>query len=238
MSVADLLNEFDAVCLTVGARYPRDLQVPGRELNGIHFAVDFLRQQNKTVHGDPIPTEEQISAKDKHVVVIGGGDTGSDCVGTSIRQGAKSVMQLEILPKPPVDRPAHQPWPLWATVYKTSSSHKEGCERKFAVSTKAIHGSEGQVTRIDCVEVEWDTGKWSVENARSGWFGIPTRCGFNSTGNGLCTSCHGRTCRGPRCPYNNPSKYCHGWSIHDERGWCLCSRGLVKRRILSGMGYL
>jgi glutamate synthase (NADPH) small chain len=165
MTVSELQKEFDAVCLTIGARYPRDIMVAGRELNGIHFAVDFLRQQNKTVHGDLLLDSEQISAKDKHVVVIGGGDTGADCVGTSNRHGAKSITQLEILPQPPEDRPDHQPWPLWATVYKTSTSHKEGSERKFAVSTKEFQGIDDQVNKLKCVEVEWtqENGAWSMQ---------------------------------------------------------------------------
>jgi glutamate synthase (NADPH/NADH) small chain len=151
----DLLEDFDAICLTIGAREPRDLPVPGRDLDGIHFAVDFLRQQNKAVRGDQIPPDDRINAEGKHVIVIGGGDTGADCVGTSVRQGAKSITQLEILPKPPTNRPAHQPWPLWPTVYRTSTSHKEGCVRLFGVATQAFLGVGGRVSELQCVKVEW-----------------------------------------------------------------------------------
>lgn len=164
MSLAELREEFDAICLTIGARHPRDLSIPGRDFNGIHFAVDFLRQNNKAVRGDQFPAEEWINAKDKHVVVIGGGDTGADCVGTSNRQGAKSITQLEILPEPPVKRPPHQPWPLWPTVYRMSTSHKEGCVRRFSVATKEFESVNGQVSGLQCVEVEWtqENGRYSM----------------------------------------------------------------------------
>ena len=161
VTLDELRAEYDAICLTVGARHARDLPIPGRNLDGIYFATEFLKQQNEAVSGNQIPGQTQISAKDKHVVVIGGGDTGSDCVGTSNRHGAKSITQLEILPEPPANRPAHQPWPLWPTVYRMSTSHKEGCERKFCVASKSFDGVDGRVTALQCVEVEW-----TVENGR------------------------------------------------------------------------
>ncbi len=144
----ELMKEYDAVCIAIGARKPRDLLIEGRELDGIHFAVDYLTQQNRAVAGVKIPSEERILATDKHVIVIGGGDTGSDCVGTANRQGAKSVTQLEILPKPPDQRAADNPWPLWANVYKTSSSHKEGCQRHFSATTKKFSGENGKVQEL------------------------------------------------------------------------------------------
>jgi len=129
ISGKQLLNDFDAVCLAIGAEQPRDLPVEGRNLQGVYFAMEFLRQQNKVVRGHVFSDKERISANGKKVLVIGGGDTGSDCVGTSIRQGAVSVMQIEILPKPPAHKNPDTPWPFYPNILKTSSSHEEGCER-------------------------------------------------------------------------------------------------------------
>ena len=157
----ELQEEFDAICLTIGARHARDLSIPGRDLDGIHFAVDFLKQQNQRVGGEEISSQNQLNATDKHVVVIGGGDTGADCVGTSNRHKAKSITQIEILPEPPTSRPPDQPWPVWPRIYRTSSSHKEGCERKFSIATKAFNGIDGHVRGLQCVEVEW-----TLENGR------------------------------------------------------------------------
>ncbi len=151
----DLLNEYDAVCLAIGALKPRDLAVKGRELKGVHFAMEFLTQQNKVVRGINIPGEERIIATDKNVLVIGGGDTGSDCVGTSTRHRAKNILQVEILPKPPEERSFDNPWPYWANILRTSSSHEEGCERKWNISTKRFIGKEGKVKQVEIVEVEW-----------------------------------------------------------------------------------
>jgi glutamate synthase (NADPH/NADH) small chain len=150
-----LLSEFDAVCLACGAMDPRDLPAEGRTLNGIFFAMDFLRQQNKVVSGEIIPDKIRISAKDKKVLVIGGGDTGSDCVGTSIRQKAKSVTQIEILAKPALKRGDDNPWPYWPNTLRTSSSHLEGCERRWSLATKRFVGKNGNLTGVEVVRVEW-----------------------------------------------------------------------------------
>jgi glutamate synthase (NADPH/NADH) small chain len=150
-----LLNEFDAVCLACGAMDPRDLQVNGRDLKGIHFAMDFLRQQNKVNSGENIPETMRISAKDKKVLVIGGGDTGSDCVGTSIRQKADSVTQIEILAKPALKRSDDNPWPYWPNTLRTSSSHLEGCERRWSLATKRFIGANGNLTGVEVVQVGW-----------------------------------------------------------------------------------
>jgi len=150
IGTAELLARYDAVVVCVGARVPRDLPVPGRDLGGIHFAMTFLQQQNQRVAGDTVASGVAILATGKHVVVIGGGDTGSDCVGTSIRQGAASVTQLELMPKPPLVRVPENPWPAWPLVLRTSSSQEEGCARDFAVMTKvfAADASGARVARL------------------------------------------------------------------------------------------
>lgn len=152
---SELLKDFDAVCLTIGAMKPRGLTVDGADLKGIHFAMDFLTQQNKTNRGISIPDSQRITATGKHVVVIGGGDTGSDCVGTSVRQGAKSVRQIEIMPKPPEVRNPDNPWPYWANIIRYSSSHEEGCERQWCISTRQCIGEKGVVKKLEVVEVDW-----------------------------------------------------------------------------------
>ena len=154
-----LLAEFDAIILAGGAETPRDLPVPGRELAGVHFAMEFLPQQNKINAGDTL--SEQILATDKQVVVIGGGDTGSDCVGTSNRHGARSVTQFEVMPEPPVQENKSMTWPYWPLKLRTSSSHEEGCARDFAVSTKAFIGENGRVRALKVVRVEWQNGRMS-----------------------------------------------------------------------------
>lgn len=156
ISVADLLAGYDAVCLAMGAEVPRDLNVEGRDLHGVHFALELLQQQNRVNAGAKIPSSARISAKGKNVLVIGGGDTGSDCVGTAHRQGALSVTQIEIMPKPPVgDNPA-TPWPYWPVVLKTSSSHEEGCDRRWLLDTRRfIPDEKGNVSEVEVEEVEW-----------------------------------------------------------------------------------
>jgi glutamate synthase (NADPH) small chain len=151
-----LVNEHDAVIVAGGAELPRDLPVPGRELSGIHFAMEFLPQQNRVVAGDTVPS--QLMATGKHVVVIGGGDTGSDCVGTSNRHGAKSVTQFELLPQPPEREDKPIVWPYWPIKLRTSSSHEEGCKRDWAVATKRFEGRNGKVERLVAARVEWQKG--------------------------------------------------------------------------------
>jgi glutamate synthase (NADPH/NADH) small chain len=161
-----LLGKFDAVVLTGGSEHSRDLEVPGRELDGVHFAMTFLPQQNKRNAGDVIPEEIALSAQGKHVIVIGGGDTGSDCIGTSFRQGALSVTQLEILPRPPEKENKGLTWPDWPNKLRTSSSQEEGAIRDWSVSTRSIEGSNGKVTAVNCVRVDWKqtgNGRWQME---------------------------------------------------------------------------
>jgi glutamate synthase (NADPH/NADH) small chain len=149
-----LLQDFDAVVLSGGAEHPRDLPIPGRELDGIHFAMDFLPQQNRRVSGEPLGDVKPILAEGKHVVVIGGGDTGSDCIGTSIRQGAASVTNFEIMPAPPAKENKQLTWPDWPLKLRTSSSHEEGAERDFAVMTQKLTGENGRVKVLHCVRVD------------------------------------------------------------------------------------
>jgi len=166
ISKDELLKEFDAVVLAVGAENPRNLPVEGRDLEGVHYAMDFLTRQNKIVAGQKLPEDDVISAKGKNVLVIGGGDTGSDCVGTSIRQQAKSVTQIEILPKPGEKRGDKDPWPYWPNILRTSSSHEEGCERRWSLSTKRFIGEKGKLKQVEVVQVEWEkdeTGRFRMK---------------------------------------------------------------------------
>ena len=156
ISTNQIIDTFDAVSICIGSEVARNLEVKGRNLKGIHFAMDFLSQQNDMVAGKTISKDILISAKGKKVLVIGGGDTGSDCVGTSNRQGATSVHQLELLPQPPVNENKQLTWPNWPMKLRTSSSHQEGCERQWSILTKSFEGNEnGEVTKLICVEVEW-----------------------------------------------------------------------------------
>ncbi len=161
----ELRARHDAIVLTVGATQPRDLPIPGRELAGIHFAMDFLPQQNKRNLGDAIPHETSISARGRRVVILGGGDTGSDCLGTSNRQGALSVHQFELLPMPPARRTPEMPWPEWPMILRTSTSHEEGVIRDWSINTKRFSGEHGQVKRLHGVRLKWkrDNGRMLME---------------------------------------------------------------------------
>lgn len=172
-----LKKDFDAIVICIGAGQPRDLKVEGRELKGVHFALEFLQQQNHVNRGDDVKDKDLITATGKHVLVIGGGDTGSDCVGTSNRQKASNIMQIEIMPKPPVDRAPGNPWPYWPMVLKTTSSHKEGCDRRWSLSTKRFIGDEkGNVKKAELVEVEWvkdeATGRMQMKEKEGSAFQI------------------------------------------------------------------
>jgi len=174
--VSKLMEEYDAVVLAGGSEKPRDLPVPGRDLEGVHYAMDFLRQSNKRVAGDEIPEEQAILATDKHVIVIGGGDTGSDCIGTSNRQGALSVTQLEILPQPPEKENKETTWPNWPNKMRTSSSQEEGCERMWSVGTKELIGENGVVKAIRCIKVDWtqdEAGNWAMSEVEGSEFELP-----------------------------------------------------------------
>ena len=150
-----LLTEFDAVCLACGSTQPRDLPAPGRELDGVHFAMDYLTQQNRLNAGQPIPEGERISAEGKRVVILGGGDTGADCLGTAHRQGAEIVQQYELLAEPPPQRAAGNPWPEWPLILRTSAAHEEGGVRDYGILTKAFSGRDGKLEKLHAVRVEW-----------------------------------------------------------------------------------
>src|SRR5689334_15206779 len=164
VKVEDLRRDFDAIVLCGGATQPRDLNVPGRELSGIYPAMTYLTQQNKRNLGDGVATEQIIEAKDKHVIILGGGDTGADCLGTAVRQGCKSVKQFELLPRPPESRTNEMPWPYWPMIFRTSSAHEEankiagGEIRDFAINTKSFSGENGQVKKLHAIRLEWGKG--------------------------------------------------------------------------------
>ena len=177
LSAADLRHNFDAVLLCTGAEQARELPIPGRELAGIHQAMEFLPQSNRRVAGDAVPAAEEILAAGRHVVVLGGGDTGSDCVGTSHRQGAKSVTSIELLVRPPARRDASTPWPQWPFMYRSSSSHDEGGRRDFAVMTKRFSGSQGRVEKLHAARLAYGepdaSGRRPFEEVPGSEFEIP-----------------------------------------------------------------
>ena len=184
ISPKQLRQNFDAVLLAAGSEVPRDLPVPGRELEGVYFAMEFLPQQNKVNADDKVP--DQITVTGKHVVVIGGGDTGSDCVGTSNRQGAKSILQLELMPKPPVEENKPLTWPDWPNKLRTSSSHDEGCERRWSTTTKEFRGENGKLKSMVIAEVEWKkdpaTGQMKMSEVPGSEKEIPAEAVFLAMG--------------------------------------------------------
>jgi glutamate synthase (NADPH/NADH) small chain len=160
INAGDLLKDFDAIVLCAGATQPRPLPIPGCDLKGVHYAMEFLSQQNKRVAGDKFMRKDEILATDKHVIVIGGGDTGSDCIGTSNRHGAKSITQIELLAKPPAARADDNPWPQWPMIVRTSSSHEEGCERYWSILSKEFIGDKkGNVNALKVVDIKWEVDK-------------------------------------------------------------------------------
>jgi glutamate synthase (NADPH/NADH) small chain len=151
----ELLSQYDALCLTGGATWARDLDVPGRDLRGVHFAMDYLPMQNRCVAGEEIPASGFISAKGKKVIILGGGDTGADCLGTAIRQGAKEIYQYELLPKPPAERAVDNPWPTWPNIYRVSAAHEEGGIRDYSIQTRGLSGKDGELKKLHAVRVEF-----------------------------------------------------------------------------------
>jgi glutamate synthase (NADPH/NADH) small chain len=169
-----LTAQFDAVCLTGGATQPRDLDVPGRDLKGVHFAMEYLPLQNRRNEGDEIPDDIFITAKDKRVIILGGGDTGADCLGTVHRQGASEVLQYELLPRPPDERPESNPWPLWPNIYRVSSAHEEGGVRDYSILTKRLSGENGVLKKLHAVRVEFisENGRQSMRETPGSEFEV------------------------------------------------------------------
>ncbi|MCD7709995.1 MAG: glutamate synthase subunit beta [Porphyromonadaceae bacterium] len=166
--LAKMLSDYDAICVAIGSGEPRNLHVEGRDLKGVYFALELLKQQNRLIAGDKVNPEELISAKGKKVLIIGGGDTGSDCVGTAIRQGAESVLQIEIMPQPPVGKNPDTPWPNFPQILKTTSSHKEGCERRWSLDTVRFIGENGILKQVEVAPVTWTkdkNGRMSAQRA-------------------------------------------------------------------------
>ena len=183
--ISDLQDEFDAIAICIGSEVPRDLDIPGRNLSGVHFAMDFLTQQNDRIAGKEIKSEIEINAKNKNVIVIGGGDTGSDCVGTSNRQGAKSVYQLELLSEPPEHENKALTWPNWPMKLRTSSSHQEGCDRKWSILTKSFGEDNGKINKLNCVQVEWKSnkqGRMEMKEIKGSDFSLKTDLVFLAMG--------------------------------------------------------
>jgi glutamate synthase (NADPH/NADH) small chain len=175
-----LLKDFDAIALTGGSEDPRNLEVPGRELDGVHYAMRFLTEQNRRNSGETLIEDNEIMVTGKHVIVIGGGDTGSDCVGTARRQGAASITQMEIMPQPPEKENKDLTWPNWPMKLRTTSSHEEGCERDWSIATKAFTGKKGILTAIKCVRLDWSNGK--MEEVPGSEFELPCDYAFLAMG--------------------------------------------------------
>ena len=175
--VDELSSQFDAVCLTGGSTHARDLPVPGRELSGIHLAMDYLPQQNRIQAGESIAPEQRITAEGKRVIILGGGDTGADCLGTAHRQGAELVSQFELLPEPPKERGWNNPWPQWPNILRLSGAHEEGGIRDYDILTKSFSGSNGRVEKLHAVRVEWtpgENGRYNMEEAPGSEFEVET----------------------------------------------------------------
>ncbi len=237
-----LSGEFDAIVLAGGSEAPRDLSVPGRELEGIHFAMDFLRASSKVVQGVRGAEAGLISAADKDVIVIGGGDTGSDCIGTSTRHGAKSVTQLEILPKPPDKENKDLTWPLWPNKLRTSSSQEEGCERIWSVATQAfLADASGQLCGLRVVKLDWvrnTDGRWQMTEVKGSEAGAQGRPG--AAGDGLLApgpSGHARgPAGGPRPPGQRQGEHGRGQRLSDLGLQGLLGRGHAPGSVPGGLG--
>ncbi len=233
ISPEELRQQFDAVVLTGGAEQSRDLPVPGRDLDGIHFAMEFLPQQNKVNAGDKV--KGQLRADGKHVIVIGGGDTGSDCVGTSNRHGALSVTQFELMPQPPEQEDKPMTWPYWPYKLRSSSSHEEGCDREFAISTKEFVGENGKVTGLKTVHVEWKDGKMARgagQRARLSRRPRAARHGFRQPRRKHSGGLRRRQGRTRQCQGDHRLRR---WVRH-ERARRVCCRRYAARPVARGVG--
>ena len=185
MMIKDLQDQFHAIAICIGSEVPRDLDIPGRNLSGVYFAMEFLTQQNDRIAGKKINSEIEINAKNKNVIVIGGGDTGSDCVGTSNRQGAKSIYQLELLSEPPESENKALTWPNWPMKLRTSTSHQEGCDRKWSILTKSFGEEDGKINKLNCVQVEWKSnneGRMEMKEIKGSEFSLEADLVFLAMG--------------------------------------------------------
>ena len=225
----ELLDNFDSVILCCGSEKPRELPVPGRELDGIHFAMDFLPQQNKRNEGDTIPEDIAITAKDKNVLIIGGGDTGSDCLGTSLRQGAKKVYQFELLDQPPEERASNNPWPQWPAIMYISSSHEEAQEQvtKYNISTKKFTGENGQVKQVHAVKIQFgdpdpETGRRPLEEVPGSEFTLDVDLVLLAMG--FVHPVHEGIGQGIWVESGWPRQCCLRSEEDDQCGWCVCGR--------------
>ena len=227
---------FDAILLATGAGVPRDLDVPGRDLRGIRFAMDFLVQQNRRNAGEPVRSEEEILAQGKNVVVIGGGDTGSDCIGTARRQGANEIVQIEILSQPPPQRIPDNPWPTWPHVMATSSSQEEGCRRLWDVATKAFVGEEGAVKKLRCVQLDWsepeEKGPRTFREIAGSEFEIEAELVLLAMG--FVHLEHGPLVEELQVGQGSAGKLAGGVQLHDICSWRFCRRGLDDRGLSRG----
>ena len=235
ITMTDMRTRFSATVLCMGAGQPRDLRVPGADLAGVHYAMDFLPQQNRRNAGDANPTQggPDIDAEGKHVVVIGGGDTGSDCVGTSIRQRARSVTQLEILPKPPEGENPETPWPFWPKIMRTSSSQEEGCTRYWSTHTKEVVGSNGRVTELRCSTITWTPGSQGLADGRGAGQRVHFAGRFGVVGDGVRTRCAWRAGDRVGREPDRPRQRI-GRSLADERAGHLCRRRHGARGLAGG----
>ena len=183
--ISDLLDQFDAIAVCIGSEVPRSLDIPGRNFSGVHYAMEFLSQQNNRIAGKEIDSKAVINAKNQNVIVIGGGDTGSDCVGTANRQGAKSISQLELLSEPPKSENKSLTWPNWPMKLRTSTSHQEGCNRKWSILTKSFGGENGKINKLNCVEVEWKSnhdGRMEMKEIKGSEFALDADLVFLAMG--------------------------------------------------------
>ena len=183
--ISDLLDQFDAIAVCIGSEVPRSLDIPGRNFSGVHYAMEFLSQQNNRIAGKEIDSKAEINAKNQNVIVIGGGDTGSDCVGTANRQGAKSICQLELLSEPPKSENKSLTWPNWPMKLRTSTSHQEGCNRKWSILTKSFGGENGKINKLNCVEVEWKSnhdGRMEMKEIKGSEFALDADLVFLAMG--------------------------------------------------------
>ena len=233
----DLRSQFDAIVLAGGATWPRDLRVPGRELAGIHFAMEYLTLQNRRSEGDDVPEDRFITAKDKNVVIIGGGDTGADCLGTAHRQGARSVYQLELLPRPPDDRASSNPWPQWPNIFRVSPAHEEGGERIYSIATERFSGDgKSRVTALHAAKVEMVTRNGRIEFTPVEGSGFEIKTELGTPGDGISRPREKRHARPARRAGDRTRERLARRALDDVGAGCLHSRRHAARSVAHRLG--